>query len=107
MHLLTKDVVLNELTLSFTTESSNDFYFTLERTSLLPQHQAIEKDFEFDDIANEKTIAEEEDVFEGEILLTVIPMIHDITYANDWERGSIVKARFLHHAPLLFGLILS
>ena len=77
--------------LTFTADASDDFYFTLERVSLHSHHQiALDKDFD-EIVANENTLAQEDDVFEGEIALSVSPMVHDITYANDWERGSIVK----------------
>jgi hypothetical protein len=95
----------NELSLKYTADSTEDYYFIFERVSFQPHHRLSLDDFEaslnkmHDKKDSTEEEGEEEEQVEGEISFMVLPMVHDITYANDWERGSIVKV--LCYSPFL------
>lgn len=82
-----------EFSFVFVAKESEDYYFTIERISLdaVPMDVSIEEDkVSEDDIDDGKVDIR----FEGEMAFLVTPKVYDITYAKDWERGTVTKVHF-------------
>lgn len=83
---------------TFEVVSDDDYYFIIERLRSKNEQEPHDVDFAaFLEQANggdlEEEAAREKELVAGQVELSVTPFSYDVTYANDWERGNMIKVR--------------